>query len=708
MAMAVEKRYVEVLLPLKLRKTLTYRLPDELLNGWREGGADSGDEDGLGNEVGSGTGIGPGTWVQVPLRGHPALGLVERVCDSAPVGVNLSAIEAVTAIPDKPAASAAELAFWYTVADYYLCTPGEVFKAAYNAGLQRQMLQKDKPKKLTAKRRAKAAAGGETAAAVFPLNPLSEAQLEALGQIRKGFTAGKPVLLHGTTGSGKTEIYLHLAAEQLAQGRDVLYLVPEIAISKQLQRRIEAVFGDRLLVFHSRTTVPQRYRVIDTLRRDPTPRILLGTRSAVFLPFRRLGLVIVDEEHDRSYKQDDTAPRYNGRDAALMLARERKASALLGSATPSCEALFNVETRKFALACLPRRYYGGEDPKIEIIDTAKARRLGNMQGSFSRKLLKEMTATLEAGKQVLVFRSRRAYAPTVQCEACGKVVMCPHCHVALSYHKFNASLSCHYCGYRRPYTLRCPSCDEVALVERGAGTERLEEELRETFPGRSIARFDADTTENKTAQEQLIRDFAAGKTDILVGTQMITKGFDFERLAMVVIVNADSLFAVQDFRSDERAFQLLTQLMGRSGRRGDQGRIVIQTFQPEHPVLQRLLQGGAQQPQAIDLLAERKAFAYPPYVRMLSITVKDPYEGRVWNVCRLIQEAARQIGISDIAGPVTPAVDVVANQHIAQFWIKLPRTRTLAATKRALQERLDQIEQDFKGHATLILDVDPM
>lgn len=699
--MAVEKRYVEVLLPLKLRKTLTYRLPDGMLNGMQEGGADPGNE----------TGIGPGTWVQVPLRGHPALGVVEQVRDSAPAGVNLSAIEEVTAVLDKPAVSTAELAFWHAVADYYLCTPGEVFKAAYNAGLQRQMLQKDKPKKAATKRRAKAVAGqtvAAEAAAAFPLNSLSEAQREALGQIRKGFAAGKPVLLHGATGSGKTEIYMHLAAEQLVQGRDVLYLVPEIAISQQLQQRIEAVFGDRLMVFHSRTTVPQRYKVIETLRQDPSPRILLGTRSAVFLPFRQLGLVIVDEEHDRSYKQDDTAPRYNGRDAALMLARERKACVLLGSATPSCEALFNVETRKFALASLARRYYGGEDPKIEIIDTAKARRLGNMQGSFSRKLLKEMTATLDAGKQVLVFRSRRAYAPTVQCEACGEVVMCPHCHVALSYHKFNASLSCHYCGYRRPYTLRCPSCGEVALAERGAGTERLEEELQEAFPGRSIARFDADTTESKTVQERLIRDFAAGKTDILVGTQMITKGFDFERLAMVVIVSADSLFAVQDFRSDERAFQLLTQLMGRSGRRGEQGRIVIQTFQPEHPVLQRLLHRTPQPAQGGALLAERKAFAYPPYVRMISITVKDAYEGRVWNVCRLIQEAAGQIGIADIAGPVTPAVDVVANQHIAQFWIKLPRTRSLSATKRALQERLDQIEQDFKGHTTLVIDVDPV
>ena len=695
MALVVEKRYVEVLLPLKLDKTLTYRLPD----GVKVAGELDTDDPGSG-------GIIVGSWVQVPLRGHPALGVVFQILDSAPKGVNLSSMETVTVLPDKPAASAEELAFWHDVADYYLCTPGEVFKAAYNSGLQRLMLQPDKPKKKRVRRNAKPAPA-ESGESLEQRHSLSGPQQRALSQIRAGFAAQKPVLLHGATGSGKTEIYLHLAAEQLSQGNDVLYLVPEIAVSKQLQQRIEAVFGEQLRVFHSRATLPRRYDVIDTLRRDSTPRIVLGTRSALFLPFRKLGLVIIDEEHDRSYKQDDTAPRYNGRDAALMLAARRKAAVLLGSATPSCEALYNVQTRKFAQADLPERYHGGTDPAVEIIDTAQARRLGNMQGSFSRKLLKEMAATLETGRQVLVFRSRRAYAPTVQCEACGEIVMCPHCHVALSYHRFNNTLSCHYCGYHRPYSLRCPACNELALTERGAGTERLEEELREAFPDRRIERFDADTTESKQAEERMIRDFAAGRIDILIGTQMITKGFDFERLALVVIVSADSLFAVQDFRSDERAFQLLTQLMGRSGRRGERGKLVIQTFQPDHPVLQRLLHPEADTRPAAALLAERKAFAYPPYVRMIAITVKDRYEGRVWNVCRLIREAAGQAGIADIAGPVTPAVDVIAGEHIAQFWIKLSRSRSLAAQKRALYKHIEQIDRDFKGHTTIQIDVDP-
>ena len=669
--MAVENRYVEVLLPLRLHDTLTYRLPEGLT-------------------------AGAGTWVQVKLRGHNMLGVVESVSDSAPKGISLSQIGEVSAIIDCPAAGEAELSFWHALADYYLCTPGEVFKAAVNTGMQRLMLQ---PPGLARSR---------TRATKNQVNPnsLSESQTTALRQIREGFSAHKPVLLHGVTGSGKTEIYLHLAAEKLQQGCDVLYLVPEIAISKQLQERIAKAFGSSLMVFHSGTTLPQRYRVSDTLRRDPTPRIILGTRSAVFLPFRKLGLIVIDEEHDRSYKQEDIAPRYNGRDAALMLAAGCGADVLLGSATPSCEALYNVSTRKFRLAELPERYHGGEDPVIEIIDTGEARRLGNMQGSFSRKLLKDMASTLHAGKQVLVFRSRRAYAPVVQCEACGEPARCPHCNVPLSYHKFNNTLSCHYCGYQRPFTMRCPSCGEAALAERGAGTEKIEEELRETFPGRRIERFDADTTVSKKAEDKMIRDFAAGKTDILVGTQMITKGFDFEHLSMAVIVSADSLFAVQDFRSDERAFQLLTQLMGRSGRRGERGKIVIQTYQPEHPVLQRLLHPDRQK--GIDgLLAERKQFNYPPYVRMISVTVKDRYEGRVWNVCRLIGEAAAQAGITDIAGPVTPAVDILADNHIAQFWIKLPRNRNLASTKREFFRRLEQIEEDFKGRTAVVTDVDP-
>jgi primosomal protein N' (replication factor Y) len=607
---------------------------------------------------------------------------------------------------DIPAATAMERNFWQALADYYLCTPGEVLKAAFNAGIQKLMLQPPRPRR-SPKKKAGTATGEAVAPADYPLCELSETQQLALEQVRTGFSQHKPVLLNGVTGSGKTEIYLHLAAGQLQQGRDVLYLVPEIAISKQLEQRLAAVFGPQMLVYHSRTTVPQRYRVMDTLRRDPTPRILLGTRSAIFLPFRKLGLVVVDEEHDRSYKQDDTAPRYNGRDAALMLAGLHKANVLLGSATPSCEARFNVQTRKFCSAELPCRYYGGDAAEIEIIDMAQALRLHNMEGSFSRKLLKEMAAVLEAGKQVMVFRSRRAYAPVVQCEACGEVVKCPHCNVALSYHRFNNSLSCHYCGFNRSYDLRCPSCGEVALVERGSGTEKLEEELRDAFPDRTVARFDADTTQSKTAEDRLIRDFAAGRIDILVGTQMITKGFDFERLALVVVVSADSLFAVQDFRSDERAFQLLTQLMGRSGRRGEAGKLVIQTFQPDHPVLQRLQHPEAYPDPSAGLLAERKTFAYPPYVRLISVTVKDRYEGRVWNVCRLIEEAAKAIGIRDIAGPTAPAVDMVAGEHIRQFWIKLPRDRNLAATKRALYMRVDQIEREFKGHTTLIIDVDP-
>lgn len=676
--MAGEKRYVEVLLPLKLRSTLTYRVPDSFMDEVCEG-----------------------CWVTVPLRGNAMPGVVVRVLGKAPADLRLAEVQDLSGVlAGLPGVGHQELEFWHILADYYLCTPGEVFKAAYNSGIQRAIVSA-RPAKAARAPKARDAEGR----APFQLNPLSESQSAAMEGIRRGFGEGRPVLLHGVTGSGKTEIYLHLAAEMLSRGRDVLYLVPEIAVSKQLQQRLSKAFGKSLHIYHSQTTVPRRFATMESLRSEAGGHVVLGTRSSIFLPFRDLGLIIVDEEHDRSYKQDDTAPRYNGRDAALMLASLRGAHIVLGSATPSCESLYNVQMKKYVKVDLPGRFHGGEDPEVEVIDTAKAMRLGNMEGSFSRRLLKEMAATLEAGKQVLVFRSRRAYAPVLQCGNCGEPARCPHCNVPLSYHKFNDTMSCHYCGYQRVFTLRCPSCGEPALVERGAGTEKIEEELREAFPGRRIERYDADTTRSKAAADSLIRDFSAGKIDILVGTQMITKGFDFERLALSVIVSADSLFATQDFRGDERALQLLTQLMGRSGRRGERGRIVIQTFQPGHPVL-KLLSEKSSDPMA-GMLAERREFAYPPYVRMISITVRDRYEGRVWNVCRLIREAATSCGIDDIAGPLSPAVDVVAGEHIAQFWIKLPRNRTMTARKKALYERLSRIGRDFKGHTTITIDVDP-
>ena len=661
--MSVEKRYADVLLPLRLRGLLSYAVSRE-------------------------DGCGVGSWVMVKVSGKLQTGVVTAIRDSIPEGLSEDRVLCVEKVLEYPPASACELQFWQKLAEYYMCTPGEVFSAACNKQFL-SSLGKSNQKHHSFK---------QTSEPV--LNTLSDEQKLACEAAERAFGRRKNVLLRGVTGSGKTEVYMHLAARQLAAGRNVLYMVPEIAVSQQLEDRIRAVFGNILLVYHSKVTPARRKKVVDLLRQNAGPFIILGTRSAILLPLTNIGLIVVDEEHDRSYKQDDPAPRYHGRDAALMYASIAGASVLLGSATPSCESLYNAETGKYELVELKTRYYESADPEITVIDTLREYRLHNMKRSLSRRVLNEIGKTVSAGGQVLVFRSRRAYSPIVQCSECGAVPKCPHCNVSLSYHKFSQTLSCHYCGYSRSFTLRCPECGETALVDKGAGTEKIEEELAENFPDLTVRRFDADTASGQKAQEEIIHSFERGETDILVGTQMISKGFDFSRLALVVVVGADSLFSLQDFRSDEYAIQLLSQISGRAGRRNKAGRIFIQTAQPEHPVLTGR--------DAESLLEERRMFAYPPFVRMVKLTLKDRYEGRLANVGRLVAEAVSAAGVKGFTGPIKPAVDKQAGENIVEFWIKLPRSNKAAAIKKELYQKVMDILSDFKGRTYAAFDVDPM
>lgn len=662
-----EKMFAEVLLPLRLRCCFTYRVPDEML----------------------GT-ISQGSWVNVALKGKESLGIVLSLQERAPEDVKEEWIRPLLGIVDKPAVSEIEIGFWQNMADYYMCTLGEVFKAAYNVQLQRAVSR-------IPRRVVKKADDGVDAdySAASELSPL---QQDALSSILKEFGKNRAALLEGVTGSGKTEIYIHLAIKELQRGRSVLYLVPEIAISKQLEQRLRKVFGGELLVFHSKQTIPQRKAVMEMVQRGA--KIVLGTRSAVLLPFCSLGLVIIDEEHDQSYKQSEPAPRYNGRDAALMLASGRGANVLLGSATPSFETIYNVECGKYGIVHLSEKYYSAAAPQVKIIDTNEAWRHREMVGSFSRELINEMRVTLSRGEQILVFRSRRAYATMVQCSECGDIPKCPRCNVSLSYHRFNNTLKCHYCGYSYSFTTRCKACEEPSLIERGAGTEKVEEELNDLFPDCKVARFDADTTASKKQEEGIIKDFAAGKIDILVGTQMITKGFDFKNLSMVVLLSADSLFAVQDFRSDERAVQLMTQLLGRAGRHGNSGRLLIQTAQKEHPALRM---GAASQ----HLLEERKQFGYPPFVRLVTVTVKDRYEDRLIRVCGRLREEFSTVKGCEIVGPVAPALDYIDKEHLMEFHIKLPRNSRLGGIKKALSEKIGLVESEFNRVATIVVDVDP-
>ena len=624
-----------------------------------------------------------------------------------------------------------EIRFWRALSDYYLCTIGEVYKTLYLsmkleirdaeikerlesryrkklADLQEKVKKARKEEKREQylaeilQLKAKALSGPPLAPDIRTIT-LSPVQSEASKRIKAAFAQGKTVLLHGVTGSGKTEIYLDLARDTVAQGRSVLYLVPEIALSRQLEDRIRSICPD-VLVFHSKETFLQRRQVAIKVR-DSGSCLVLGTRSALFLPHHNLGLIIVDEEHDTSYKQDAPAPRYNGRESAIMLGVIQQANVILGSATPSLESLYNAETGRFVKVDLKERFHAGDEAEIRIIDTVAERRKRGMTGSFSRKLIQEIKDALETGGQVLVLRARRSYAPSVQCTECGQIPKCPHCHVPLSLHRGPDRLVCHYCGHTEPYTDLCPSC-QGELQPLGAGTQKVEEELTALFPERRIARLDSDTPD--TQEAAIIRRFADGDIDILVGTQIITKGFDFDGLSLVAVLQADSLVGQQDFRADERAFQLLEQFRGRSGRRGKPGRIVIQTREPEHPVYARLQGSGDE-----DLLAERKLFGYPPYTRIVHITLKDSNEKRLDFLSRELRNTLLAVFSAvdtppAVVGPYAPAVDRIAGESIRQIRVTLARNKALTSLKQLLKETLLSFGKERKYTAHITVDVDPV
>ena len=534
---------------------------------------------------------------------------------------------------------------------------------------------------------------------------LSPAQAEAYGRVQAAFAKGKPALLHGVTGSGKTEIYIRLAQEAISRGRNILYLVPEIALSRQLEERLYSHFGDRLMTFHSGETAVSRRNTAETIRsyrKTGENYIVLGTRSSLFLPHHNLGLIIVDEEHDSSYKQDSPAPRYNGRDTALMASVIHKADIILGSATPSLEELYNCECGKHALIELKERYHGSEDSDIELIDTKAERRKRGMHGSFSRKLIEHIKGTLQDGGQVMLLRSRRAWAPALQCEECGEIQKCPHCNVSMSLHN-SGIMVCHYCGHRTAYTGTCTRCSGT-LKSLGAGTQKIEEEAMQLFPEARIARLDSDTAQNKNEEKRIIKEFSRGETDILIGTQMLGKGFDFSNLRLVAVIAADNMLGLQDFRADEKALQLLEQFRGRCGRRGSKGLFIIQTAQPQHPIYQHMT---SNEPQlfSTSLLEERKLFDFPPYTRIVEITFRDIYEDRAERMASRLASIlhAQYPGVT---GPYAPAVDKVADRYIRTIRISLPKDSRLKSGKAALMQTIRTFEKDnrYDGHITVNVD----
>lgn len=554
---------------------------------------------------------------------------------------------------------------------------------------------------------------------------LSAAQEEAYSKIKEIFAKGKPALLHGVTGSGKTEIYLKLAQETLAMGKNVLYLVPEIALSRQLEDRISETFPE-LLVFHSGETMSRKREVATVLRHAGEPAegkgyVVLGTRSAIFLPHKNLGLVIVDEEHDTSYKQDSPAPRYNGRETAIMMAKIFGANVILGSATPSLESLYNCSVGRYGLVTLNKRFYDAADSDIEIIDTIAERRKNGMIGNFSRKLIEHIGKCLGEHRQVLILRERRAYSPIVQCQECGDIPKCRCCNVSLSLHRRadgSERLVCHYCGRVYEYTGKCHKCGGE-LKPLGSGTQKIEEEASKLFPDARIARLDSDTAQSRKYETDTIRKFSNGEIDILIGTRMVAKGFDFSGLSLVAVLQADSILGQEDYRADERGLQLLEQFRGRCGRRGEKGLFVIQTSQPEHPVYQSIDGKLDENGTMARFLGERKLFGYPPYSRVIGVVIKDYNQARVDLLSRDLGEYLRgalAVKVSfapgvqngpNVIGPYSPAIDKISNQNIRQIRVLLPKDRSLARNKETLAAAVERFEKEKKYSGHIALDVDP-
>lgn len=554
---------------------------------------------------------------------------------------------------------------------------------------------------------------------------LSAAQEEAYSKIKEIFAKGKPALLHGVTGSGKTEIYLKLAQETLVMGKNVLYLVPEIALSRQLEDRISETFPE-LLVFHSGETMSRKREVATVLRHAGEPAegkgyVVLGTRSAIFLPHKNLGLVIVDEEHDTSYKQDSPAPRYNGRETAIMMAKIFGANVILGSATPSLESLYNCSVGRYWLVTLNKRFYDAADSDIEIIDTIAERRKNGMIGNFSRKLIEHIGKCLGEQRQVLILRERRAYSPIVQCQECGDIPKCRCCNVSLSLHRRadgSERLVCHYCGRVYEYTGKCHKCGGE-LKPLGSGTQKIEEEASKLFPNARIARLDSDTAQSRKYETDTIRKFSNGEIDILIGTRMVAKGFDFSGLSLVAVLQADSILGQEDYRADERGLQLLEQFRGRCGRRGEKGLFVIQTSQPEHPVYQSIDGKLDENGTMARFLGERKLFGYPPYSRVIGVVIKDYNQARVDLLSRDLGEYLRgalAVKVSfapgvqngpNVIGPYSPAIDKISNQNIRQIRVLLPKDRSLARNKETLAAAVERFEKEKKYSGHIALDVDP-
>ena len=543
---------------------------------------------------------------------------------------------------------------------------------------------------------------------ILPINPLNDHQKMAHDEIVRSFQSKNVCLLHGVTASGKTEIYIHLIEETIRQGKQVLYLLPEIALTTQITERLQRVFGDRLGIYHSKFPDAERVEIWQKQLTEKGYDIILGVRSSVFLPFRNLGLVILDEEHENTYKQKDPAPRYHARNAAIILAAMYGAKTLLGTATPSIETWHNASSGKYGLVELKERYKEIQLPEIIPVDIHELHRKKRMNGPFSPLLLQYIHEALDQKQQVILFQNRRGFAPMIECNTCGWVPKCKNCDVSLTFHKGLNQLTCHYCGYTYQLPHKCPACEGTDLRNRGFGTEKIEDDIKILFPEAAVARMDLDTTRTRSAYERIIADFEQGKTDILIGTQMVSKGLDFDHVSVVGILNADTMLNYPDFRSYERAFQLMAQVAGRAGRKNKRGRVILQTKSIDHPIIAQVIHNDFDQMVA-GQLAERQMFHYPPYYRLVYVYLKNRNEQLLDLMAQTMSGKLRAVFGNRVLGPDKPPVARIQTLFIRKIIVKIEYNAPMARARELLvQVQKEMVAEDRFKSLIVYYDVDPM
>ena len=691
-------------------------------------------------------------------------GVVWRLHDTPPAKGQAKPILKV--LYDKPLLSELQMRFWEWIADYYICSVGEVMRVALPSIIKSKARCEEEfepyvPKRETivslvaaafteelrekmmrrAPKRYEVLSALERAGGVLPrhlveldaavlralqkaglveigerdykldcewsktlLPKLLPAQMEALDAIKDGLSDKGVALLHGVTSSGKTEIYTYLIEERLSRGEDVLFLVPEISLTTQLVERMRVLFGESVTVYHSKLTPQQRTKLYTDMLSSESGNFVIGARSALFLPYRKLGLVVVDEEHDSSYKQTEPNPRYNGRDAAIMLATLHGAKCVLGSATPSLESYANYLSGKYAYTRLTERYGGVEMPDIVISDTVRNVKRNERKLHFNKELLDGISERLERNEQVILFQNRRGYSPYMECPSCGWSSRCSHCNVTLSAHQQKGRMECHYCGYNEPIQRYCPNCKTVELKPMGFGTERVEEAVAELFPEARVLRLDGDTATSGAAYNRIIGAFARHEADILVGTQIVSKGLDFADVTLIGILNGDNLLASPDFRAEERAWQLLMQVAGRAGRRDKRGEVIIQTAEPNHSVYAMV---GDYDKVASKLLAERKQFGYPPFVRIVKIAMRSSNKERLVSSSMELGEQLRNRFGRRVLGPVSPLIDRVRGEWRVELMLKVEVESSFSRARAILREEIAKLRKEGSYRdITIICDVD--